>query len=70
MPIKSPDGVVLGTFGTYFRNRRSPTPEEQKSVKLLATAAALPFTQSRHAVVASVAGAPPLGDSVFLHIRP
>ena len=28
MPIKSKDGRVLGTFGTYFRERRSPTPAE------------------------------------------
>jgi hypothetical protein len=26
MPIKAPDGEVLGTFGTYFRERRTPTP--------------------------------------------
>ena len=41
MPIKSPEGTVLGTFGTYFRDRRAPTPEERKGVELLATAAAL-----------------------------
>jgi GAF domain-containing protein len=40
-PIKSPEGTVLGTFGTYFRDRRSPTPEERSGVELLATAAAL-----------------------------
>lgn len=39
-PIKSSDGKVLGTFGTYFRTRREPTPEERKRVELLANAAA------------------------------
>jgi hypothetical protein len=32
MPIKSPTGRVLGTFGTYFRERRHPTPEERRGV--------------------------------------
>lgn len=41
MPIKSPEGTVLGTFGTYFRDRRAPTPEEQNGVETLAAAAAL-----------------------------
>lgn len=41
MPIKSPDGTVLGTFGTYFRDRRTPTPEERRGVELLASTAAL-----------------------------
>lgn len=40
-PIKSPDGIVLGTFGTYFREHRHPTPEERTGVERLATAAAL-----------------------------
>ena len=46
MPIKSPDGAVLGTFGTYFRDRRSPTPEERRGVELLAAAAALVLSKS------------------------
>ena len=41
MPIKSPDGTVLGTFGTYYRERRSPTPEEVRGVEQLAAAAAV-----------------------------
>lgn len=41
MPIKSPDGVVLGTFGTYFRETRKPSPEELKGIEILAAAAAL-----------------------------
>jgi GAF domain-containing protein len=46
MPIKSPDGAVLGTFGTYFRDRRSPRPEERRGVELLAAAAALVLAKS------------------------
>jgi len=41
MPIKSAEGKVLGTFGTYFRDRRLPTPEEQHGVGMLANAAAM-----------------------------
>jgi hypothetical protein len=41
MPIKSPAGIVLGTFGTYFRDRRLPTDAERTGVGLLADAAAL-----------------------------
>jgi hypothetical protein len=41
MPIKSPQGKVLGTFGTYFRNRRQPTAQEREGVEHLAAAAAL-----------------------------
>jgi len=37
MPIKSPQGI----FGTYFRERRHPTPEERRGVELLANTAAL-----------------------------
>ena len=40
MPIKSPGGKVLGTFGTYFRDRRSPTPQERRGAEFLAKAAA------------------------------
>ena len=41
MPIKSADGRVLGTFGTYFRQTRGPTPAELKGVTHLAHAAAI-----------------------------
>jgi GAF domain-containing protein len=41
VPIKSPEGRVLGTFGTYFRDRRLPEPTERKVVERLAAAAAL-----------------------------
>jgi GAF domain-containing protein len=47
MPIKSPEGVVLGTFGTYFRERREPTPQEREAVEVLASAAALVIDQTR-----------------------
>lgn len=40
MPIKSAEGMVLGTFGTYFRESRSPTAREQHGVERLALAAA------------------------------
>jgi GAF domain-containing protein len=40
MPIKAADGTVMGTFGTYFRERREPTPAERDAVGLLVQAAA------------------------------
>ena len=40
MPIKSAEGKILGTFGTYYKDRRSPTPKEKRGVELLAKAAA------------------------------
>ena len=40
VPIKSPNGRVLGTFGTYFRNRRTPTAHERTGVGRLASVAA------------------------------
>jgi GAF domain-containing protein len=40
MPIKDQDGAVLGTFGTYFRQSREPTPQERRHVEKLAGAAA------------------------------
>ena len=40
MPIKDANGRVLGTFGTYFRQRREPTAEERQVVSLLAPLAA------------------------------
>jgi len=40
MPIKAPDGRVLGTFGTYFREQRRPTAAEREGVALLAEVAA------------------------------
>jgi len=41
MPIKSEqDGRILGTFGTYFRDEREPSPREMTAVHALASAAA------------------------------
>lgn len=41
MPIKNETGKVLGTLGTYFRDRRTPTQDEVKSIETLASAASL-----------------------------
>lgn len=41
MPIKARDGRVLGTFGTYFRQKREPTALERQVVEILARTAAL-----------------------------
>ncbi len=46
MPIKASDGRVLGTFGTYFRDRRIPTTEERDGVEHLVAAAALTLAGS------------------------
>jgi GAF domain-containing protein len=40
MPIKTPAGRILGTFGTYFRERREPTGQEREIVGLLMPLAA------------------------------
>lgn len=48
-PIKSPRGEVLGTFGTYFREQRLPTPAEREGVALLAGVAAQAIGESRAA---------------------
>lgn len=40
MPIKTSEGQVLGTFGTYFKEQREPTNAEMAAVKHLADFAA------------------------------
>ena len=40
MPIVARDGRTLGTFGTYFSERRPPTDHEQDLVAILARTAA------------------------------
>ncbi len=40
MPIKSPDGKVLGTFGTYYRETRHPSDDEVAAVRALSAVAA------------------------------
>jgi signal transduction histidine kinase len=47
MPIKARDGRVLGTFGTYFRERREPTAQERRTVEILAQTAALAVERER-----------------------
>lgn len=41
MPVIARDGHVLGTFGTYFRERREPTDNERQVVEILGRTAAL-----------------------------
>jgi hypothetical protein len=48
MPIKSlRDGRVLGTFGTYYRDVRRPSPVEVNGVTLLALVAARALDQNK-----------------------
>jgi GAF domain-containing protein len=44
MPIKSDDGRVLGTFGTYFREHRLPTDEERTAIAFLVGIASAAIT--------------------------
>ena len=46
MPIKREDGKVVGTFGTYFREKRTPSTEERSGVAALVEAAALAIRAS------------------------
>jgi hypothetical protein len=39
--IKTPEGQVLGTFGTYFREERVPHQREIDGIRLLASAVAM-----------------------------
>jgi hypothetical protein len=56
--------AMLAPGGLFLHNEARPILGE------LTAAFGLPFEQSRHAVIATVAGAPaPLFDSVFLHVR-
>lgn len=41
LPIMAADERVLGTFGTYFREKRGPTKLERQTVEILAKTAAL-----------------------------
>ena len=40
MPIKNAEGIVLGTFGTYFREKRKPSLSEIAGIERMANAAA------------------------------
>jgi GAF domain-containing protein len=46
MPIINKNGMVLGTFGTYFSKHRAPTDEEIEGVRLLASAVASVLSKS------------------------
>jgi predicted TPR repeat methyltransferase len=52
---------MLGPDGWLLHNEARPALHD------VAAAIGLPPTHSRHAVIATVRGAPPLGDSVWLH---
>lgn len=47
MPIVGRTGCVLGTFGTYFRERREPTARELAVVDVLARTAAIAIERDR-----------------------
>jgi len=47
MPIRSSGGAVLGTFGTYFFERREPMPHERRLVEVLTQTAALALERDR-----------------------
>lgn len=47
MPIIARDGSVLGTFGTYFRECRAPTPVERAVVDVLTRTAAIAIERDR-----------------------
>ncbi|HEV2802726.1 MAG TPA: PAS domain S-box protein [Pyrinomonadaceae bacterium] len=47
MPIVAADGRVLGTFGTYFREKREPTGFERQTVEILCGTAALAIQRKR-----------------------
>jgi hypothetical protein len=54
---------MLAPGGIFLHNEARPVLHD------ITTALGLPAEQSRHAVIATVRGAPPLGDSVWLHRR-
>jgi signal transduction histidine kinase/CheY-like chemotaxis protein len=47
MPIRGSDGEVLGTFGTYFRECRTPTAQERQLVAGLCQSAAWAIERER-----------------------
>ncbi len=53
--------AMLAPGGVFLHNEARP------SMAAMTTALGLPFEQSRHVVIATVRGAPPLFDSVWLH---
>jgi hypothetical protein len=55
--------AMLAPGGVFLHNEARPILGD------LTAAFGLPFEQSRRTVIASVTGAAPLGDSVFLHVK-
>ena len=55
--------AMLAPGGVFLHNEARPILGD------LTTALGLPFEQSRRTVIATVTGAAPLGDSVFLHVK-
>jgi hypothetical protein len=55
--------AMLVPGGVFLHNEARPILGD------LTTALGLPFEQSRRTVIATVTGAAPLGDSVFLHVK-
>jgi len=47
VPIFSSTGQVLGTFGTYFRQPRQPTPRERRTVEILARTASIAIERAQ-----------------------
>jgi signal transduction histidine kinase/PAS domain-containing protein len=64
MPILSSQGKVLGTIGTYFRERREPTDRERQVVEVLCRTASLAI-ERRAAEAAAVRS----GDRMELVVR-
>ena len=55
--------AMLAPGGVFLHNEARPLLQD------VTAALGLPLAQSRHAVIATVRGAAPLGDSVWLHRR-
>ncbi len=56
--------AMLAPGGTFMHNESRPQLGE------LASAIGVPFEQSRQVTIASVTGAPPLADTIWLHRKP
>ena len=55
--------AMLVPGGVFLHNEARPILGD------LTTAVGLPFEQSRRTVIATITGAPPLGDSIFIHVK-
>ena len=54
-------GAMLAPGGIFLHNEPRPLIGD------ITTALGLPFEQSRHVTIATVTGAPPLADSIWIH---